>query len=185
MQALARLPATDPSAQMYKRVDLMQELWVQTLPSSFRATLPGADILQMTKLVKLADNLINAAHASTRPTTVSTVADQAAANHFTVRRGYSHKNMPVQRAAANPSRNRFYHEKFYASPRNCSPGCKSTKTGRPVVDYDSRSPLCSLQITTNDNTANRRSAAGWVVLLSPVANFWLIRRDLLNLPCRT
>ena len=124
MQALARLPNIDQSTNEHERVDLMCELWLQTLPKSVRAALPEADTLKMPELLKQANNLVNAAKASQRPTPISAVPEQAAEDISAVR----HKsNQSARHEQLTSSGICFYHKKFGASARKCSPGCEWTK----------------------------------------------------------
>lgn len=68
MQALAMLPDLDPETKKPRQVDLFRELWLQRLPPNVRSALHEADDSPMDDLIKKADNLINAARASGKPT---------------------------------------------------------------------------------------------------------------------
>jgi len=128
MQALARLPAVDQEKKN-KKVDLMRELWLQTLPPNVRAALPDAENIDMRDLVKQADLLLDAANASHRPLAISRISKQAPSDAATARR----KHLPEQQA--HPSNRRhlpatdvcFYHSRFGAAARKCLPGCQWSK----------------------------------------------------------
>ena len=64
MQSLARLPKKDTTTSNYKQVDLMRDLWLQTLLSPIRAALHDSTSLEMSVLMKIADDLLNAAKAA-------------------------------------------------------------------------------------------------------------------------
>lgn len=127
MQALARLPTIDPTTKGYRQVDLMKELFLQTLPSSVRAALPDADALEMTALVKRADDLIDAANASQRSTPISAVAEPPISDTSAVDRAPRRHRLDPRPGLLLASGRCFYHEKYGAKARNCSPGCKWSK----------------------------------------------------------
>ena len=121
MQALARLPDIDQVTKKHKQVDLMRELWLQTLPSHVRAALPNAENTDMKELVRQADLLIDAANASHRPAAISRVSKEAPADATTARR------RRPQEQHSSPTEVCFYHAKFGAAARKCLPGCQWTK----------------------------------------------------------
>ena len=131
MQALARLPYTDPVTNQHQKVDLMRELWLQTLPSTVRAAIHDSDSLPMLDLVKRADDLLNATKASQSRSTVAAVEGADSAINA-MQRGRSlpadKSKRPQQfRAYLLPNGVCNYHDRFGDAARNCVPGCKWSK----------------------------------------------------------
>lgn len=142
IQSLARLPQVDPATGKNKRIDLMRELWLQTLPPAIRAAIPDSDDLEMDALVTKADSLLNASKASQKPASAAytgmTVPAQTAGASDEVSgvllekldRSRHIPGRPAARRSFTPFtailRNGIcsYHEKFGASARRCLDGCK-------------------------------------------------------------
>ena len=140
MQSLARLPEKDPTTGNYKQVDLMRELWLQTLPSPVRAALHDSTSLEMSVLVKKADDLLNAAKAaqsqnlqsgitSAEPGAVYAIERTAAAPGQQTRqqmqdRQNRRRSGTTFRAVILESGICSYHSRFGDKARNYIPGCK-------------------------------------------------------------
>lgn len=126
MQALARLPTIDPVTGQHRQVDLMRELWLQTLPSAVRAALPDAADLPMSVLIETADKLIDATKASLSPSHIGAVADFDHELHAVFKQQH-YQNRKRFDAKILPSGLCIYHSKFGPRARNCVPGCQWSK----------------------------------------------------------
>jgi len=128
MQAIARLPETDPETGLHRKVDLMRELWLQTLPPPVRAALTDADTLPMKDLVQKADDLINATRAAQKPPAATFAClddtDINAVHQRQTSRPSRPGPKPVFRGRLLPSGFCTYHTKFEDAARNCIPGCQ-------------------------------------------------------------
>ena len=135
MQALATLTDLDPTTKKPRRIDLLRELWLQRLPSSVRAALHEADDSPMEDLIKKADNLINAAKASRIPDAVCSALVEDLPNtnaaKSTVRKWLPNNQTRDRKPGAsgqNPPHGLcYYHHKFGAGARKCTPGCQWSK----------------------------------------------------------
>ncbi|ROT71743.1 hypothetical protein C7M84_009929 [Penaeus vannamei] len=131
MQALATLPDLDPTTNKPRRVDLMQELWLQRLPPSVRSALHEADDSPINDLIKKADNLINAARASRKPDTTysASAEDVPDINAANKRRPNSQvRHYKPGSASSQPSHGFcYYHYRFGAGAHKCLPGCQWPK----------------------------------------------------------
>lgn len=136
MQSLARLPEVDPATGEHKHVDLMRELWLQTLPSAVRAALHDSDSLSVTALIRKADNLLIAGRASEHISTVAAVhhgtaiaTSDRSANGQRQTHTFPNGNQrrPVPRAQILPNGVCTYHDRFGDSARSCLTGCRWSK----------------------------------------------------------
>lgn len=145
MQSLARLPGTDTTTGLPLKVDLMRELWLQSIPTSVRAALHDADTLPMDELIKKADNLITAARAAQKPSPISwvdtTPSEDDVADINAVRQPrQQYRRPPLDRRDPDnrsgprtytgymlPTGICSYHHKFGKDARNCLQGCKWSK----------------------------------------------------------
>ena len=130
MQSLARLPDLEPATGKNRRVDIMRELWLQTLPPSVRAALHDAHDLSMTELVQRADNLIIAANAAQRPSPIAIVEEETLVHALHGKRRPDKQNdarRPGARETSTPPGICYYHRRFRDRARNCANGCTWSK----------------------------------------------------------
>ena len=131
MQSLARLPGTDPSTGQPPKVDLMRELWLQSIPSSVRAALHDADTLPMSALITKADNLITATRAAQKSIPIASASCKPAltedAEINAIRHRQDRRQVQGPRGYMLPSGICSYHHKFGKDARNCLPNCKYSK----------------------------------------------------------
>ena len=129
MQSIACLPGIDSSTGKNKRVDIMRELWLQTLPSSVPFTLHDAHDLSMPELIQKADNLIIPYQAAQKPGAIAAVedSDDATVNSM-LKRDRGRRSGP--RGYLLASGVCSYHKKFRDAAGNCLLGCTLTKNAQ-------------------------------------------------------
>ena len=127
MKSLATLPAKDSNGQL-KQVDLMREIWLQTLPTAIRAALHDYEDLDMDELVKKADSLLDAARASRNNSAIqAALCRDDDINAVRIKPKLNNKPVPF-RASLLESGLFAYHDKYGQLARKCVQGCKWRNT---------------------------------------------------------
>lgn len=144
MQSLARLPGTDATTGKAPQIDLMRELWLQSIPSSVRAALHDSDDLPMADLIKKADDLITSTRASQKPTPVCFTeprpTDEDSDVHAVHRQSSGGRQPPPDKKGqgrhTGPRGHLLasgicsYHDRYGDAARNCLTGCQWSKNGQ-------------------------------------------------------